>query len=311
MHKFIVQILFVLVIILSIAVVADSIVTKGLQKSQDRKYIVWNDIYSNNINADVIALGSSRCWTTYNTYILDSMLQCNSYNLGMDGHRLTMQVARYHAYRRNNAAPKVLLLNVDFISTFHSNMVSGYEREQFFPYIKFDDSLYTEVLKLAHLTWADYYLPLYRYVGYREDMERGIVTYFKGYCKNDYTLYKGFRSKSDKWSSGALTLDTLFVINQEPETEKLLDHFIKDVQQDGTKVILVKSPYYRPLRNKFVNVEYTDSVFNTIANINGCRIINFYNSTLCDDSTLFYNPSHMNTKGSQMFSTILCEQICK
>lgn len=309
MHKFIVQILFVLAIILSIAVVADSIITKGLQKSQDRKYIVWNDIYSHNINADVIALGSSRCWTTYNTYILDSMLQCNSYNLGMDGHRLTMQVARYHAYRRNNAAPKVLLLNVDFISTFHSNMVSGYEREQFFPYIKFDDSLYTEVFKLAHLTWADYYLPLYRYVGYREDMERGIVTYFKGYCKNDYTLYKGFRSRSDEWSSGALALDTLFIINQEPKIERLLDRFIKDVQQDGTKVIMVKSPFYYPLRAKFLNVEYTDSVFQCIADRNNVPIIDFYDSSLCMDSTLFYNPSHMNAEGSVKFSTKLCEFI--
>lgn len=311
MRRFLIKILYLLGMILFIAVIADSIITQGLQKSQDRKYIVWNDIYSHNINADVVALGSSRCWTTYNTYILDSLLQCNSYNLGMDGHRLTMQIARYHAYRRNNVAPKLLLLNVDFISTFHNNMVSGYEREQFFPYIKYDDNLYTEVCRLAHLTWADLYLPLYRYVGYREDIERGIVTYVKGSCENDYTLHKGFRSKRDDWSQGALALDTLFVINQEPIIERLLEQFIKEVQHDGTKVIMVKSPFYYPLRAKFLNIEYTDSVFQCIADRNNVPIIDFYDSPLCVDSTLFYNPSHMNTDGSNKFTTKLCEKIKK
>ena len=74
--------------LLLLAILADHVVTRGLHYSTDRNLAVFNDIYSGNIKSDVIILGSSRALLHYNTLVIDSILQCSSYNLGADGQAL-------------------------------------------------------------------------------------------------------------------------------------------------------------------------------------------------------------------------------
>lgn len=299
--------IFTLVLWIS-AIALDLFITNGLRHFDTRRLSTWNDIYDGNVDGDVIALGSSRFWCGVSTYILDSMLNCNSYNLGFDGHPIDYQIIRYNTYRRFNGKPKVLLLNADFLSTLGNSADGAYEREQFFPYIT-DDSLITVVAEQKQITLFDRYLPLYRYIGYRKWIDFGWGYYFGKKDLIEGGMHKGYLGETYEWSRGSLDADTIFSASTDIIAAKMMDQFIGQLIADTIKVILIKSPVYLPLRDKFYNIEFSDSVYDSFSQKYDIPILDFYFDDLCSDSTNFHNPSHLNKKGGEIFTTHLCETI--
>ena len=177
MRQFIFRFIIWLLPVVVMALVADYVVSSGLRKTDIRRYAAWNDIYDGKIDADLVVLGNSQAWCSYNTYIMDTMLGVNTYNLGIDGHSLHYQLIRYDTYRRFCPKPKIVLLNVCYTGTFTIMADEAYDREQFFPYIN-DRVLISQVAKAKRITWIDRHVPLCRYFGYREDVENGVSSFF-------------------------------------------------------------------------------------------------------------------------------------
>jgi len=132
MRKFIIVLSIFTSTVLIIAYSVDYYISNGLKKTDLRVFQSWNDIYSSNINSDLIIVGSSRAWTQYSPQILDSILGITTYNIGIDGHVFDYQLLKYNTFRRFNTKPKYVILNIDFTCMNITN--DGYEREQFFPY---------------------------------------------------------------------------------------------------------------------------------------------------------------------------------
>ena len=309
MKQFVYRLGIWVVIVFVSAIVVDYIITTGLKKTDIRKYSVWNDIYRGGVDADLVVVGSSQAWCGYNTYILDSVLKLNSYNLGFDGHPIDYQIIRYDTYRRFNSKPKVILINTVFWSTLGISAHEQYEREQFFPYIN-DDTLISLVANDKKITWFDRHLPSYRYYGYREDIEDGIGSFF-GKTQFQYGgMHKGFYGKVDKWNSGPiLSKDTLI---NEPISQKavnLLDSFTKTSCEEGIEVVFVKSPMYYPIRAKFANISQIDSLYESISEKYGIPILDYSFSSIAMDSGNFVNPSHLNKRGAELFTTKLCHDL--
>ena len=84
-----------------------------------REYPVWNDIHSGNINADLLIMGSSRAWRHIDPNVLEDSLELSSYNLGMDGQHLPMQLWRYETLLKKNHAPRVIVYSLDFFMLTH------------------------------------------------------------------------------------------------------------------------------------------------------------------------------------------------
>lgn len=294
--------------LLVLAVALDVFITNGLRHFDSRRLSTWNDIYDSKVDGDLIALGSSRIWCGVSTYILDSMLNCNSYNLGLDGHPIDLQIVRYNTYRRFNGKPKILLLNADFLSTLGNTSEEGYEREQFFPFIT-DDSLINVVAKQKKITLFDRYLPLYRYFGYRKWIDFGWGYYFGKKDPIEGGMHKGYLGKEYAWDRGSLDMDTIFEASTDSVAAQLMDNFIEQLTADSIKVILMKTPIYLPLRKKFKYIEFSDSVYNSFSKKYNIPVLDFYFEELCSDSTNFHNPSHLNKKGAEIFTRRLCETI--
>ena len=231
------------------------------------------------LDADLIVVGSSQAWCGYDTY------------------------------RRFNSKPKVILINTVFWSTLGISAHEQYEREQFFPYIN-DDTLISLVANDKKITWFDRHLPSYRYYGYREDIEDGIGSFF-GKTQFQYGgMHKGFYGKVDKWNSGPiLSKDTLI---NEPISQKavnLLDSFTKTSCEEGIEVVFVKSPMYYPIRAKFANISQIDSLYESISEKYGIPILDYSFSSIAMDSGNFVNPSHLNKRGAELFTTKLCHDL--
>lgn len=274
-----------------------------------RKYSTWNDIYSGELHPDIVAVGSSRVWLGYNTYVLDSMLHCNSHNLGLDGHYIDFQLIRYDTYRRYNAKPKVVLMNVDCLSTLGITADSRYEREQFFPYF-FDDTLISRVAAIKQITWIDRHVPLVRYFGYRDEFEWGIESFFGKKDFFDGGMHKGYRGDGGRLGLGPIVdVDTMVKVGANKQAVELLDSFAKRTNEEGIRLVFVKSPVFEPLLNKISNVDENDSIFEKIAEKYQIPILDYYHSAVSQDKTNFMTPSHLNKKGSELFTMELCHDL--
>lgn len=307
MQKFLIRLGLWLLIGFIIALVVDVVVTSGLRKVDTRKYAVWNDIYKGGVDADLVVIGPSQAWCSYNTFMLDSLLNVNSYNLGIDGHPLPLQLLRYETYRRFNSKPRVILLNVSYFGTFSILSDEQYEREQFFPYIA-DRDLIDKVAKIKHLTWLDRYVPLYRYFGYRDDVEMGVAAFWGKREFPDGNMHKGYRGNVYEWQSPSW-LESSLSYPIDNDLVVLLEKFAKKVTESGIELAFVKYPAYYSWTQRVENIKVTDSIFETIAAEYDVPILDYYYSGICKDSANYYNFSHLNKKGAELFTIKLCQDL--
>jgi len=205
MKKFIFTASFFCTGLLGLAFVADFIISQRLRKSESHMLKVWNDIYSGNLQNDVLIMGSCRASEQIDPKILDSILGVNSYNIGIDGRPINSQIIRYDAYRRNNVKPKLIIQNIDLF-TLYTNPDFPYEREQFFPYF-FDNFLKKAVTKYEKYSFLEKYLPAYRYLGYKDLIQFALGVKrrkWEGSLWGEGILYKGFWVPTKTWDGSDL-----------------------------------------------------------------------------------------------------------
>lgn len=287
------------------AVAVDYAITTGLRRADIRKYAVWNDIYASKANAELLVMGSSETWTGYNTYLLDSSLGINSYNIAIDGHAFRYQKLRYETYCRFNDKPKTIIVNLD-PGSLGTNEGYAYEREQFFPFIC-DRCLIDQIAKDKRITLFDRYLPFYRYYGYREDIENGIASFFGRRTFLDGNLHKGYRGEGSVWKPASLSFDTVFSAPTKMADD--LDVFVRERKSEGINVILVEFPEYFKLRKKYSNLDEIETIYKSIAQHNEIPLLDYGHTSICNDTKYYYNFSHLNKVGSDVFTKLLCQDL--
>jgi hypothetical protein len=306
MKKFLQKVLVFTVIVLSFATIIDVVISKGLRKTDIRMYQAWNDIYSSNISADLIVMGSSRAWAQYNTHILDSVLHLNTYNIGMDGHPFDFQRIKYETFRRYNEKPKYIIQNIDLSALNQTE--DGYEREQFFPYIM-DRKMISEVKKIKKINWFERHIPLLRYYGYRNFIEDGFLAYWGKQDFFDGGLYKGFRGNNYKWDR--TNLDSLESVQFEvdDQTLELFEEYLETAHKEDITIILVSAPVYYEAMEKFSDRAEMEQLYQDLANRYDAVLLDYTNDSLCFDTIYFYNAMHLNTYGADIFTKKLAEDL--
>lgn len=287
------------------AVAVDYAITTGLRRTDIRKYAVWNEIYASKANAELLVMGSSETWTGYNTYLLDSLLGINSYNIAIDGHAFWYQKLRYETYCRFNDKPKTIIIDLD-LGSLGTDEGYAYEREQFFPYIC-DHCLIDQIAKDKRITFFDRYLPFYRYYGYREDIENGITSFLGKRTFVDGNIHKGYRGEERVWKSASLRMDMVLCAPTGMADE--LKVFVRERKSEGINVILVEFPVYFMLRKKYSNLDEIETIYRTIAQHNEIPLLDYSHTSICYDTNYYYNYSHLNKLGSEMFTELLCHDL--
>lgn len=311
MKRFIRDILLFLIMILCIAVVGDIIVSRGLRKTTIRPFAVWNDIYNgNNLDNDMVFLGASSCWTSYNPVVFDTILGISTYNLGIDGHSwYPCQPLRYYTYiRYAEKKPKYVIINID-MGTFGGMNEPMYEREQFFPYFWIDDSLVSQVKEMKEFFFMDRYCPMWRYIGSRKWIEAGVASTFGKLHFEDDSVYKGHRGNTYSWDRASLnTMDSVTIEFSPREVESFVQ-FIENRKSDGQVVLLVKGPVYHELQERFTNRDEICERFDSIAKVVDVVLIDYWKHPMVQDSIYFYNSTHLNKRGANLISERLAHDL--
>lgn len=285
------------------------IVDKGLKQSAHVYYAEWNDLFRSRINADVVILGSSRAVNDISPAILDTVLRCHTYNLGMDGTHLSIQADRLRLYLQHNKAPKLLVHTVDLTSFAENNSMDN--SLQFLPYL--DD---TAVLSITakyrdHFSLADRYCPLFKYNNQMAIIEEGINSYRGKGVKA--VKYKGYYPQDKVWDN---SFDKY--IQRVPNPVKIhvagysvdrLYSYLQLCREKKIKVVLVFPPVYYRFMDYCANKEYIFSIFRSCSDKYGVQFLDYSTDSLCLSKGNFYNSQHLNRKGAELFSQKLANDL--
>jgi len=305
MKKFLTLLIVFSGILYALAWSLDFFITRQFKQLTASPFENWNDIYESDIQADILIIGSSRAYVQFNPYILDSMLHVNSYNLGMDGRAIESQIIKYHTYRRKQQAkPKLILFEIYQGSLDVSN---GYQRIQFVPYLT-DFYLWKSIHQLEGFTWADAFLPCWRYGKYMKDIKE-LLKGTSFFMLPENKAYKGFCAYDKTWDGSMLAKIDTIIYSRNESAIKELDAFLKECKRDQIQVVFVMAPFYYGATQKIGDIKGMYQLFESITAPYDVGILDYTYDTLSYDTAYFYNASHLNRKGAELFTNKLARDL--
>ncbi|MCW3804131.1 hypothetical protein [Plebeiibacterium marinum] len=308
MKKFIERLLLFTVSLFFVSIFIDSLLSIKIKEIHEYpgEYEVWNDIYSEELDVDVAVYGSSRAWVHINpNQILDSTkLMC--YNFGVDGQNFNIQFLRHKEYIERNRPPKMVILSIDVFSLAKAKDLYGLN--QFLPYMLWDWDIYQFTRSYNGFSFLDYVLPLVRYKG-KSDL---LLKLFSN--NEDKVRTNGYLGMEEDWNEDfniAKNKYENFEIQIDPELVDLLEEFIKELKRQNILLTFVYTPEYIEGQDFVKNREHIFEIYNQLANKYDIPFIDYSNSFLSYNKSLFYNASHLNITGSTMFTQVLISDLKK
>lgn len=225
MKRFIIKTISFLFVLFSFLLLVDYPFSEYQQKSGDVFTEAWYDVMHGDVLSDIVVMGSSRAMVMVSPAILDSILNQDTYNLGIEGGPIDRQVMKYNMYRRYNKKPKLIVQNID-AWLLQSN--KGYEREQFFPYF-WDRSFRGELFRIEKFSIAEKFFPCYRYFGYTPSH------LFKS---QQCSLYKGYSERDATWNGTAYSQVDSCVFRIDNELDMIFNNYLVHVMDDGIKILV-------------------------------------------------------------------------
>lgn len=308
MKRFFKQISIYAGILLALAIVFDWMISSGLKKTERGHFHTMNALMNDSINADVIILGGSRAQFAYSPRIIDSVLNCNSFNLGVSGQPFGVSILRWKLFNRHNNPPKLVIINCDFLE-LRGLVENGYEREQYYPYMF--DSLVQPYLDDYGFKWEDKNIPMYRYRGNYKLLALGFSDFWGIYHDNKHNPYKGYSPSHDKYNGEALEgiiKDGIIKANVNSNVVALLDTMLKQSAKRKCKIVFVQAPYYRRLKD-YLNDDESRAIYDSLAVIYSIPILDYTELEICNDSAFFVDGCHLNFQGSPIFTLQLASDI--
>ena len=273
-----------------------------VHKSNDYIWGVWTDILDGNIDSDVIVMGSSRAVFQYNPLILDSILGCNAYNIGIDGSSANRQIHRYNIYRKKNKKPKVIVQNIDAWSTL--GFTIGYSREQFLPFVHKPEM--KEILEDEPLSWYDK-IPVLRYKGFSNAISI-CINILVGERTGE-TVQKGYKGNDWPWNGAMLNKMDSITFKPDERSLKMFVDYVAQAKQEDIEMVFVYAPFYYEGLNLYTNLDECYALFDSIATVYSVPILDYSYSNLSYDKSYFYNATHLKKVGAELFSAQLAHDL--
>ena len=309
MKKFIITgIVFAIISMLTLYVL-DALVSNGLKKSKSDTYNTINKIVDGTLSADIIINGSSKALVQVSPKILDTILNQNSYNLGMDGNEFIPQLLQYQLYRKYNSKPKMVIQIVgnDFLQ--QKDELIGYMR--FAPYLKLNGvSEMTQQYK--GFSFIDYRLPFIRYSGYFGLIMDGLLSNFGIHSQIDIK-YKGYREKDVIWDDSFKKFKEAnpegIKIKISKSSKIKFKKYVESVIHDDIKIVMVYPPTYTHSQDLIRNKKEVIDFYKEVAKHNNILFLDYSSNPISKDVNYFYNSQHLNKRGAEKFTKLLANDI--
>lgn len=311
MKRLLKNILLFLLLVFPLLYLLQMIVDAGLRKSRSDDFVVWTDIYSGKINAEVLICGASRAWVMTSPAILDSVLNVNSYNIGIDGWNFGMQYARFRIYCQHNIKPKYVIQCID-PSTFNKRE-DLYNYQRFLPYL--NDSIIRRVTSeyKGAFTFSECYFPMFKYNNKYAYVKEGILAHWGKEPKSK--KYKGYYPNPNKWN--AAEFNSFKASRPEGVLEKVdtgtllqFEEYLKYCRDNNIKLIFESPPVYYEGWALVKNAGEILGMAKKYAKEYNIPYLDYStDSALSLNSDYYYNSYHLNKLGAELFSRKLAQDL--
>lgn len=296
--------------------------------------ITMYDFYADSQNIDVLFIGSSHCYRSYNPEIADDILGVHSFNLGTSSQRIDGSLALLkEAVKRNDVSLVILDIYYDVIETYPQS-----ERTELTSTYLISDYLRPSVNKLTYLLKAsskEYYVNSFivgrrswkklfdyyyvrdlvktkcseEYINFDSNFETSDKSYYvsRGFWANDSLLDDYVLSESEE---GAIHID---VSNINREWNESLQQMIDLCQKKDIKLILTASPLPRSTFERIDNYdEYVEFVKEQLKGT-GVPYLDFSlleeTQSLTEGTLYFKDDDHLNRRGADEYTRLLCHYL--
>lgn len=154
----------------------------------------------------------------------------------------------------------------------------------------------TRQISTNTLPLLEKYIPYYRYIGINlHDWDAG--------------LYKGYCGQNKAWDGSMFSQMDTVQVSSDSSMLRLFDDFLTEQAHLGTRVILVYSPIYHGVIDKCPDIDKMYAMYNSLAIKHHLSILNYIEMPLCYDTAYFYNATHLNRQGAEIFTTHLAQDL--
>ena len=287
------------------AILLDRFLSHNLKKSNAfiaYEFSVWNDIFEGKIATDIAIYGSSRAWVHIDPQMLEDSLHRTAYNLGIDGHNFWLQHLRHTEFLKYNQPPEYIIHSIDVFS--FQKRKDLFNPQQFLPYMLLDKTIMEYTISYDGYSWPDYCLPLLRYRGQEYAINEAFRIWRhpvhphagrkKGYMGMNYTWNDDLTKAKTQMRQYNVELDS-------PSIE-LYDRFLADCASRNIKVIMVYTPEYTEGQRFVANRAAVITLFRYLAGKYNLLFLDYSDDAICGEKEYFYNASHMNKRGAELFT---------
>lgn len=254
-------------------------------------------------NADLVVLGSSRCWGHFNPAFFEKSYKVKTLNLGMNGHsELPAIRLRLENYLAKNSTPKFALLSFDpFVQPGDLKNNNFTDKDKYARFAFFPSRENLPLVDYFQFSDTEKYVPLYAVFKYRLLKDCLLL--------NKTNVFpKGYGENTDHW-------DTI----KHPPSDEVKKFFIKDndypklkkelralnefCQLKNIKLLCIQTPICKTLSH---HKKFKESV--TLCQSLGIPIVDANYPEIAADFGFFYNSNHLNAKGVNQMNKLLYEE---
>lgn len=314
MYAFIKSLSLFCVVFALLATCTDYGLRHVLTLSQQDDLKILSRIFRGNEAPEILVAGSSRALVHFDCGLIEDETGVSCLNIGLNGTHLSMQTVVLNEYMRKNSPPKRIIISVDPL-TFSTPSNEVFDGWQYLPFVlknkQFREELYAldaEYTLGASAPLISFSLnPKSRDVLIRDLFDIPLMP--RDLRRDDY----GYRSTTREWDGtfekfvASANKGIKFEINKQ-KVSHLRDMIIV-LKKKGVNVDLVYSPLYNELGLYVTNLDEIRSTYQMIAEETGVTYLDYSDYYLSKDKSKFYNSTHLNSSGSNLFSRDLIPYI--
>ena len=288
----------VFALVTSVALLAgDYVLSRWMRRAHHPNSEIWYEVMEGKVDADVIALGSSRANTAFYPPVVDSVLDTYSWNLGVLGHHFEAENLRYEMFRLHNRKPRLVVQFVD-PQLFYAN--TSFDRVQFLPW--FWDRAFRKGIR-ENFGSGFFYKNAIPFVRYHSFLPWEVSS-------RDRRTERGFHTYESE-RDDPYTPFYQEVFFQDDDLPERFIALLRSLKKEGIAVVMVNPPEYGRIVYQEGQREAMRSCMDSIALITGTPYLDYTGMDLCADSTCFIDTWHLNLKGALVFSDSLSNDILR
>lgn len=257
---------------------------------------------ASNINADLVFIGSSRCWVHFDPKFFDTTFKLKSVNIGVDGHsEISMAIVRLSDYISRNETPKFVIFSFDPLigAGSFTNNTNYVHKNAFAKYAFLPSKKNLPIVDFFQFSDYEKYIPLYAILKYK------ILSTTLFMNNNDNWTKFGYEVHNENWDTTKIPVTDLIkkayfkkseigLISKALDSLKLLCH------DNNIQLLCIQTPVYKVVYDDLSFSETKKICFNL-----NIPFIDANQEYIRNDISYFYNSDHLNKLGVDQLNILL------